>query len=165
MPRGGARVGAGRKPTRRRPAVVLGMDGNRRDLFATASAPGEPSPAAVPQQESELLQPPSDLTPAQQDLWRRWAPLAVEQRTLVPATVPGFRELCEQLALKQTLARRIGHLGAGSERAAGRLGLYVKLAQRLDSSLARFKLTGFGKPDTTARARPSAANPWAQVAK
>lgn len=152
-------MGAGRKPSpRRERAIVLGMDGARRDVLFTP-----PPPTA---EEAGLAEPPPDLTPAQQDFWRRWAPLAIEQRTLIPATVPGFRELCEQFTLKEALARRIQRLGPGSERAAARVSLYVKLAQRLDSTLARFKLTGLGKPaDTAARARASAANPWAQVAK
>ncbi len=142
MPRGGRRVGAGRKPSVRR-AVVLGMDGARREDLGP---PGPLGAAPAPAEDLELLTPPPDLTPAQQDYWRRWAPLAVEQRTLVPATRPGFRELCEQADLKAKLARRIHALGAGSEKAGSRLSAYVKLAQRLDSSLARFKLTGMGKP-------------------
>jgi phage terminase small subunit len=137
------------------------MDGARREDvgppgIALASAADEP----------ELLTPPTDLTPAQQDFWRRWAPCAMEQRTLVPATIAGFRELCEQFDLKQKVARRIQALGAGSPKAAGHLGAYVKLAQRVDSTLARFKLTGMGKPaDNAGRARQTAANPWAQVAQ
>lgn len=158
MPRGGRRVGAGRKPSGRR-AIVLGMDGVRRD--------NEPGLAVEPRdtpQEAGLIDPPADLSPAQQEFWRRWAPFAIEQRTLIPATVAGFRELCEQFALKQVLARRIHALGAGSEKAASRLRAYVQLAQRLDSTLARFKLTSFGKPaDNAGRARQTAANPWAQV--
>lgn len=162
MARGGRRVGAGRKPVIRR-AVVLGMDGTRREDLGAVG--GGLAVAPVPE-ELDLAQPPTDMTPSQQDFWRRWAPFAIEQRTLVPATLAGFRELCEQFALKQAIWRRLEALGPASEKATPRLRAYTQLAQRLDSTLARFKLTGMGKPaDNGGRARQAAANPWAQVAK
>jgi hypothetical protein len=160
MPRGGARVGAGRKPKARK-AVVLGMDGQR--LLGEPGSPGSPWVAPVVG-DDPLLAPPADLPPAQQDFWRIYAPYAIEQRTLVAATVAGFRELCEQFALKQTIARGIQRLGAGSSKAEGRMRNYVKLAQRLDATLARFKLTGFGKPVDAGGARKAGTSPWAQVA-
>jgi hypothetical protein len=63
------------------------------------------------------------------------------------------------VALQATIAR----LGAGTREADGYLKQYGRLAQRLDASLARFKLTADGKPATPA---PAAAtvNPWARVA-
>jgi phage terminase small subunit len=137
------------------------MDGVRRDLESIPLGPAPPTSA----EDASLLEPPADLIPAQQEFWRRWAPFAIEQRTLVPATVAGFRELCEQFVLKAAIARRLQRLGPGSEKALSTMRSYVQLAQRLDSTLARFKLTGFGKPaDSGGRARQAATNPWAQVA-
>lgn len=62
------------------------------------------------------------------------------------------------------LAAKINHLGADTKEAAPYLLSYLKLAQRVDASLARFKLTAFGKPAVSDKPQP-AANPWAQVAK
>jgi hypothetical protein len=153
MPRGGRRVGAGRKPGKR--GVVLGMDGRRRGELA-ASAP--PSPEDV-----ELLVPPADLTEPQREWWRRWAPAALEQRTLVAATLAGFRELCKQGAMAEAYDREISRVGPTTIEGESLTKTYIKLAQRLDSTLARFKLTGAGKPETSVKPRQSASNPWAQV--
>lgn len=123
--------------------------------------------AAGPSAEDSLnlALPPADLPPAQRAIWEQWAPAAIEQRTLVATTVVGFRELCEQAALKQAIHRRLQKLGPASSEAEGQMRTYVKLAQRLDATIARFKLTAFGKPADGGGARKSAAtNPWAQVA-
>lgn len=161
MSRGGYRVGAGRKPKAPKTAVVIGIDGTRRTDTRPASVPAPPADD-VP----ALADPPADLLPDQQAFWRLYAPSAIEQRTLVPATVIGFRELCEQFALKQAIAARINtyKLGAGSKSADAALRSYVKLAQRIDATLARFKLTAFGKPADVGAAKQPVANPWAQVA-
>lgn len=162
MPRGGRRVGAGRKPKAKK-AVVLGFDGARR-----SDPPAVPAAAAPSvDQFQDLATPPGDLPADQQAFWRLYAPYALEQRTLIPATVIGFRELCELFAIKHTIAAQIqGYkLGAASKSAAAPLRTYMKLAQRLDALLARFKLTSFGKAaDTGGPAKPAVANPWAQVA-
>ena len=59
----------------------------------------------------------------------------------------------------------IEKVGPTTKRAEGYLRTYVKLAQRLDNTLARFKLTSFGKPADGAGVRKPVANPWAAVAK
>ncbi len=83
MPRGGRRVGAGRKP-RPKPAVVLGMNGARLDADQVSAPADDPA-------KSPLLKPPAELTPKERACWKRFAGHAIEQRTLVPATVAGFR--------------------------------------------------------------------------
>lgn len=143
-------MGAGRP--RKKPAIVVGMDGAR----LTPSV-------AVSVADSPLLEPPDGLATPLQAIWRELAPLAVQQQTLVAATVAGFRELCEQLHVKRQLAVALEQAGAASEAADRILRQYVKVAQRLDGTLARFKLTAMGKPEQTA-AKPKAASPWAQVA-
>jgi hypothetical protein len=167
MPRGGRRVGTGRKPTAKR-GVVLGLDGARRPDPGPAPPPiavNDAAPAAV-DAIHDMATPPADLPVAQQDFWRIYAPAAIEQRTLITATVGGFRELCEQFALKQAIATRIGKLklGAASKSAEGPLRHYVKLSQRVDASMARFKLTAMGKPAEVGVVKPATANPWAAVA-
>ena len=158
MARGGFRVGAGRKPGSRS-AVVLGMDGVRR-------SDGMVSPAAAAPEDAALLTPPKDLPRDQRKYWTRYAPLAAAQRTLVPAHLPGFRELCEQAAFKDALAKQIRKLKPESQASSETLRHYEKLVQRLDATLARFRLTAFGKPaDPAGAARKATASPWAAVGK
>jgi phosphopantetheinyl transferase len=82
----------------------------------------------------------------------------------VPATLPGFRELCEQADLKRQVDKRLRKIGATTEAADGLLRHQVKLAQLLDARLARFKLTAFGKPADDRAGRKVSENPWAHVA-
>jgi hypothetical protein len=138
------------------------MDGRRQDLEPLMGR------EAPPAENVDLLEvPPSGLTAGQRTCWRLWAPQAIAQQTLVPSTALGFRELCEQYVMKDSLAKRITRLGPCSSDAERLLKSYVKLAQRLDATLARFKLTAMGKPaDRAAGARATAAaSPWAEVAR
>lgn len=166
MPRGGARAGAGRKPTRKKRAVVLGLDGSRLpDGAIPPQLPPSPSAEAAVEIES-LAIAPKKLPKDQAGFWNTYAPSAIEQGTLTPATVAGFRELCEQWAFKEKLAAAIRRKGAATLDAQSDLRAYVRLAQRVDSSLARFKLTSFGKAvETIPIPKQKPANPWAQVAK
>lgn len=161
MPRGGRRVGSGRKPKGKAPGVVLGMDGSRLQggIFG-GQAPQVPA-------DPELETPPGDLTQGQRKVWRELAPLAVSQQTLVSSTVGGFRLLCRQWERTDILARKVEKLGAGSSKAIPFHKELLKLEQRLDASLARFKLTAFGKAADQAATRraAAAANPWAEVAR
>src|SRR5690349_15466054 len=114
MPRGGARPGAGRKPKGNRAAVVLGMDGVRKPLI----------PVDVPDMadlstgvHGEMLTPPTGLGEKEQAVWRAHAPLAITQGTLVPATMPGFREFCQLMVHQAELVARIETLGRTSAEA------------------------------------------------
>jgi len=155
MPRGGSRPGAGRKPTKPK---VVNIDGKpRADVIPPAMQ------AAIDQSiasDSPLLEPPADLSEARKTFWREWAPLAVAEGTLTEATVLGFRELSEQFVIKDTLGRQCEAKEPGWGEA---FKLWVKATQRVDSSMARFKLTALGKSATPKRA-PTAVNPWARVA-
>jgi hypothetical protein len=152
MGHGGARSGAGRKPMTKS-AVVFDMDGTRRQDAAQSDRPA-----------LDLSAPPKDLRKAERAFWLVWAPRAIEQRTLVPSTVPGFRDLCVKWAMKETIAKEIAKNGAAQPYATDQVKVYLKLEQRVDASLARFKLTAFGKPaDGQTSARKTAANPWAST--
>ncbi len=157
MPRGGRRVGAGRKPALQPSGIVLGMNGQRRQ----ASTPT--APAVSGDEREALLQAPDDLPELARHCWLTYAGHAVAERTLTPATAAGFRQCCQQWAYVAEIDARIQHLGAATQDAQPYLMQYIRLSQRLDASLARFKLTAFGKPVTTDKPKP-AANPWAQVA-
>lgn len=180
MGRGGSRPGAGRKPS------VKSGGGNVVDFPNAAGASTSEAIAAPP----ALAEPPEDLVAAlasaenaadaltspdaarvcktltaRLNAWRRYAPLAIDQGTLTPSTVPGFRELCEQLALKEELAAKMARFGIDGKSGRDRLKDYARIAQRVDASLARFKLTAFGKPDDDAggAAKRTPMNPWAQA--
>lgn len=153
MPKGGARTGAGRKP--RQTAVVLGMNGARLPPSAPVLAPIDDA----------LAVPPADLPPKMRPFWSTWAPLALSQGTLTRATMPGMRELCELATFKQAVERRIRRIGAAAPEAQSLLRNYLKLSQRLDAAMARFKLTAFGKPEAAALVKKPAVNPWAAVAR
>lgn len=96
-------------------------------------------------------------------MWKKYAGYALGERTLTDATAIGFREFCQQWVYVRELDKTIQRLGAGTKEAEPYFRTYLKLAQRLDSSLARFKLTAFGKPAAPEKPK-AAANPWAQVA-
>lgn len=155
MPRGGARVGAGRKPGQKK-VKVLGFRNPNQPAW-TPTAPSAPSVDAA------VADPPADLGESAKVFWREWAPHAIEQGTLTEAQVAGFRELCEQLVVKRALWDRMETLGPASAEADRILKRYEKMAQRVDASLARFRLTSFGKPMGEAKPRKPAANPWASI--
>jgi len=153
MPKGGARVGAGRKPKGDR--VVVPMVGHR--------APVRPElPPVDPVERAGLLKAPEDLPEDARAVWHRWAEHAVAERTLTPATAAGFRQFCQQWAYLDQVVSKIGHLGANTKEAGPYLKTFLQLSQRLDGSLARFKLTALGKPAVSDKPKP-AANPWAAL--
>lgn len=107
----------------------------------------------------DLTLPPGDLPPEQQDFWREYAPLAVERKTLAPATVPAFRLLCE-LHAKKTLVSGMVDKGA-----LGGLRVFMQLAKQVEALMARFCLAPFGKPAVGSEKPKAPVNPWAQIIK
>lgn len=117
-----------------------------------------------------MLEPPADLSKAEAAVWRREAPRAIARGTLIEATASGFVELCELLAMKAELKtkmrkKRGGVAGAAAE---GTLRQFVRIGQRVDQLLARFRLTSFGKVDESAPPAPGEQpkgeiNPWSAV--
>jgi hypothetical protein len=130
---GGARVGAGRKPKRDPEFQVL--DGRA----AFSSGP-------------DLTKPPADLAEAHQQVWRDWAPRAIDQLTLVVATVPAFLRLCD-LEVKRQAADKKATEGGVSE-----LRIYLQLVKQIEGLMARFRLAPVGKAMAKAT-RASAPNP------
>lgn len=142
MPRGGARIGAGRKPKNKPDLTVI--DGG----------------AAFSGEASSLLTPPASMPDDQRVFWIEYAPLAIGSRTLTPATVPNFKLLCELEAEKQATKATIDRDGrtyikcvvdgAGNEhqelKAHPLKADYAKLAKDVDRLMARFMLAPFGKP-------------------
>lgn len=166
MPRGGARAGAGRKPkgdgpVRDRSKRVLAMPG-----ITLPPALRPPTTLAPPVTNSALKDPPADLEEDAKPIWQAWAPWAIEQGTLVDATVAGFRELCEQFLVKQALWSRLRTLGIASAEGDRILKRYEKIVQRIDASLKNFRLTAFGKAmDPGKSKKVEAPNPWASMSR
>ena len=154
MPRGGRRPGAGRKPGAGK-GIVLDLDGKRRP-------PKNELPPAVSNTEREsLLEPPTDLSDGAKVCWRAWAPQALEERTLTPATEPGFREMCIRMSIVQELDKRIALLGIGTQDSLPYLRERRGQASQLSASLKDFKLSAFGKPATAETPAPMhGANEW-----
>lgn len=156
MPRGGERPGSGPKPKPRdEKGNVLQMPGTQGKVPA-------PIPVLDPGEQAALRVPPAELSDAAKVVWTQWADQAMAERTLTPATAAGFQHLCQQWVYVAALVGKINHLGPDTKEAVGYLIGYQKLVQRLDASLARFKLTAFGKPAISDKPKP-AANPWAAV--
>src|SRR5688572_20368330 len=83
MPRGGARVGSGRKP---------------KSAHGTAAVVTPFTPAAVVnggRSDEVSTKAPKDLPEAQVAFWETYAPAAIAARTLTEQTVGAFRLLCE----------------------------------------------------------------------
>src|SRR5688572_33152071 len=151
MPKGGARVGSGQKPTKTLPFVLNDED-------------------------RKLLRPPANLPENQREFWETYAPLAMEKRTLTAHTVGGFRLLCEtdaeKTAVKATIEAdgrtfiKVTVDGAGVEhqelKAHPLTSAYGRLAKAVETLMARFGLAPFGKAELPI-AKKAAANPWAQV--
>lgn len=140
------------------------MDGRpRADVLPPSmqgSAPVQTAAPAGPLSTTTLTEPPADLSEARKAFWREWAPKAIAAGTLTEATVLGFRELSEQYVIKEDLAKAVELKAPGWGES---LKLWMKATQRLDASMARFKLTAFGKPETKQKAPGGAASAWASV--
>jgi len=163
MPRGGARVGSGRKPKAPKkaavPSTLVAIAGGRAgELSAT---------------------PPGDLPEDQHGFWRRNAQLAIDAGTLTVQTEESFRLLCEldaeKRATKETIERD-GRTTIGittdvtsSEqhvqiKAHPLTSSYRQLSQRVEALMGRFMLAPFGKPLAGSGKKKTVLNPWAAIA-
>jgi hypothetical protein len=143
---GGARPGTGPKP---KAAHTAHVHGSRRQRGA--------KPVEVP--PITLIPAPSDLTEAQLAVWNELAPQACAERTLVASTIRAFRDLCEAIVLKQSMAAAIEANGltylkvtidgAGQEhteqKANPLLSQHRGMMQRVETGMLRFRLSPMGK--------------------
>lgn len=157
MARGGKRSGAGRKPGPQR-AVVLGMNGSRRDAFALPPV----AEVAIPSDPDGLLCPPADLLPADADVWRKLAPLALTERTLSPSRAAGFRVLCRRWVYCAELDARVRVVGIATSEADRLLKRLENWEKLLNASIGDFSLRSFGKPAPVDKPKPSVSK-WAAV--
>lgn len=153
MPRGGARVGAGRKP---KGATVLSLHGGR-------IRPSAKQAEDVPQAPLVPVQPPLDAPSEQQAVWNELMPHALMARTLTPGTAAAFRDLCEAIVLKRMMLAEImadgltqakvtlqmdeqgGGVQSVEKKAHALLSQHRGMMQRVEAGMTRFKLAPMGK--------------------
>lgn len=173
MPRGGRRVGAGRK---RKSAAEhwLAGDASKRGLSLVPRSAEAAHAADAPQpQTSADGQPvvadvvpignaPAVLTSAERPFWEWYAPQALAKGTLTTETAPGFVLLCQIAARRARLWEQIDADGdkyiavvvdgAGQERQSLKAHPLLTHARgldmRLEQQLARFGITSGGKADS-----------------
>lgn len=131
---GGHRVGAGRKPADARRLALAG--GKRRSKRRSA-----PVSVSAP---SAVLRP-ADLDVESAVVWAELAPKATARQTLTETELPGFLLLCQNVALERRMRRAELGAGVGGPDHRGMIRL-------VEIGLARFGLTGTGKPATMVEA-------------
>jgi hypothetical protein len=136
VPRGGARIGAGRKP---KDEALKALHGSRRRTAAALLPPLVPADVPMP-----VVDPPASLTGPALAVWHELAPFALAARTLTAATAAAFVMLCRAVALERALARS-REKGGSNHRG---------VMQRCEIGLTRFGLAPIGKPVTSPAAPP-----------
>ena len=127
MSRGGARVGAGKKPLS---AALGALHGHHpRPLLELLGDDPPPLPAPV--------DPPLSFTLEEQLVWRELAPAARHERTLTGATAAGFALLVRAVVLERALSADPKTRGRSDHRG---------LMQRCESGFARYRLAPTGRP-------------------
>lgn len=156
MPKGGKRVGAGRKKRR---APVLAMPG------VTVPHPAETATTAI-------APPKGVLGAAAQRVWRRLAPSAIARATLTPETAHGFAVLCQSVVRLDELERRLKRDGwtfvnqFGEPKRHPLWGTWQVMVLRVEQQLARYGLMPDGRPAGAGSGQPEQpANPWAAIAR
>jgi hypothetical protein len=130
MPRGGARFGAGRKRKERALDWLHGYPGK------TTPKAAQSAPSAA-EQPLPVVNCPEDVEGEDRRVWLELAPLAVELRTLTPATAQAFADLCAYIVLERRM--RAAPLAVGGADHRGMVG-------RIEMLRARFRLVPDGKP-------------------
>jgi hypothetical protein len=170
MAKGGARVGAGRKPKKKGTNVL--------------TMPGVPPPAvddqAAAASRAALLEPPAMLANAvgKEDELQTWtwlAPLAIDTGMLTAQTVPGLAYLCDVIVLHDKLRKILddegwqitlyedvdGHKFPMEQKRHPLWPQLQAFAIRREQGLRSFGLLANGKPVPTAEGA-TAGDPWAE---
>lgn len=127
MPRGGKRVGAGRKP---KPRNGNGL-GARVLTSASFAAPLPPVPVEI-----EEFDAPDTLSFEARAVWMKQAPHAFRRGTLTRAEALSFERYCEVVVLERNEAKSSGMSGAN----------HRGLLRQINAYELQFMLTGAGKP-------------------
>lgn len=124
MPRGGRRIGAGRKP---KPKV--GSELARVLQHPSVPTTNQPSPI-------EEFDAPNDLAADERAVWLKQAPHALKNRTLTRATALAFERYCKVVVLERNEAKSSGVGGAN----------HRGLLKQINAYELQFMLTPAGKP-------------------
>lgn len=130
MPRGGARVGAGRKKLSEADRELGGNAGHRARVLSPAFA-AAPQAEPAPVVSAATVEPPANLTPEERKVWAELAPLAIAARTLTRRKVFAFRMLCQHVVLEQRYATSVKDAGGTNHRG---------MIQRVEAALDAFGL-------------------------
>jgi hypothetical protein len=166
MAKGGARVGAGRKPKKGKGTNVLPMPG--------VTPPAADDAAAVAARAA-LLEPSPLLPEDEQELYRRLAPLAVQTGMLTAETVPGLEHLAEVCVTYRKLRAILddegwqitlyedvdGHKFPMEQKRHPLWPQLQAFAIRREQGLRSFGLLANGKPVAPAEGA-AAGDPWAE---
>ncbi len=164
MAKGGARVGAGRKPKKGKGTNVLPMPGVQAPTTDTAAS------AAA---RAVLLEPSTLLPEDEQEIYRRLAPLAVQNGMLTAETVPGLEHLAEVCVTYRKLRKILddegwqitvyeevdGHQFPMEQKRHPLWPQVQAFAIRRELGLRSFGLLANGKPMSAPDA-PAASDPW-----
>lgn len=102
MPRGGRRIGAGRKPK-----IVKG-----NSVPASAAQVRQSVPTTNDDSPIEEFDAPNDLARDEREVWLKQAPHAFKARTLTRGTALAFERYCKVVALERKEAQSSGVGGA-----------------------------------------------------
>ncbi len=140
MPRGGRRIGAGRKPKNKTAKLLHHPSSSPASVLPTTN---DPSPV-------EEFDAPNDLSPEARAIWLKQAPQAFANRTLTRASAMAFERYCE-IAVMERDERRSSGRGESNHRG---------LMKELRELEARFLLIPSGKAMPSSERTPhSAADP------
>src|SRR3990167_7655662 len=126
MPKGGARVGSGRKPKTWTDARLHGS--RQRSVVRFPSRSDAAAPPSGP------VAPPADIAPDAAAVWAELSPFAREARTLTAGTAAAFAMLCRAVVLERAL---------GASRDAGQSS-HRGMMQRVEAGFVRFSLAPLG---------------------
>lgn len=139
------------------------------------SAGRKPNEAVATDTPLPVVEPPPGLTDAHREVWDRLAPLAIEQRTLVPATADRFARLCRNIVLEAQMAAQIdadgltetkvslqmdekgGGLQTVEKKAHALLSKLIGIGQRIDTGMTAFRLAPTGRALAAAQEKPKSA--------
>lgn len=133
MPKGGARIGAGRPQKEETRRALDGGIGRR-------SVPGQPVDVAP----LEPIEAPDSLTPAELAVWITTAPLALAARTLIDGTADDFAVLCQlEVEMAAVLSER--RQEGWSTRGLALAREYRGLVTRVENKRRAFRLAPMGR--------------------
>lgn len=146
---GGMRLGSGAKPKSQAQHWLTG-DAGGRGLGAKDAKPAAPLP--IPAAPMHLAEPAKGV-------WEQLAPFATEARTLTPATMLDFEELCE-LVIEMRGARQARQAAGWTDEGLKFAPTYRGLVQRVEGKMRSFRLAPIGKEMPATEAKPD--DPFAE---